>query len=100
MKKIIKSKLLILFILAIISIGLIACGSTNNDNSTSIPSTSTTNTTNTSTSYIYVGSSKSDKYHLPSCTWAEKIKSSNLVEFTSKEDADSKGYQPCKVCKP
>lgn len=50
--------------------------------------------------YAYVGSSKSNKYHRPSCTWANRIKPSNLVGFSSKEEAAKAGYIPCKVCKP
>ena len=92
MRKIIKSKLLIIFMLAFISIGFIGCGSKDTPTATS-PETTTTSIT-------YVGSANSDKYHIPSCTSAQRIKASNLVEFTSKEDAESKGYQPCKVCKP
>ena len=49
---------------------------------------------------VYVGSRNSTKYHYPSCVWAKKIKPSNLVTFTGKEDAANKGYVPCKVCKP
>lgn len=48
----------------------------------------------------YVGSSKSNKYHRPSCIWANRIKPSNLVSFSSKEEAIKAGYAPCKVCKP
>jgi methylphosphotriester-DNA--protein-cysteine methyltransferase len=48
----------------------------------------------------YVGSSKSNKYHRPSCTWANRIKPSNLVSFSSREEAQAAGYIPCKVCKP
>lgn len=49
---------------------------------------------------LYVGSTKSDKYHYPSCFWAKQISTSNEVWFASKEDAQSRGYVPCKVCKP
>ena len=48
----------------------------------------------------YVGSKNSDKYHKPSCVWAKKIKLENLVCFSSKEEAEDKGYKPCSVCKP
>jgi micrococcal nuclease len=50
--------------------------------------------------YKYVGSSKSDKYHYPSCQWAKKIKPDNLVTFKSAKEAQDAGYVPCKVCKP
>jgi hypothetical protein len=49
---------------------------------------------------VYYGSSKSDKYHLTSCQWAQKIAPSNLVVFKTKTEAAAKGYVPCKVCKP
>src|SRR3989344_7956925 len=48
----------------------------------------------------YVGSKNSDKYHIPSCIWAKRIKSENLVCFNNKEEAENKGYKPCSVCKP
>lgn len=49
---------------------------------------------------IYVGSINSDKYHYPSCYWAQQIKPENEIWFTSKSDAESHGYVPCKVCEP
>ena len=48
----------------------------------------------------FVGSAKSDKYHYPSCSAAKKIKSANLVTFSSSEDARAQGYVPCKICHP
>jgi len=45
-----------------------------------------------------VGSKNSNKYHLPSCTWAKKIKAENRVCFSSEEEAKSKGYQPAGCC--
>jgi methylphosphotriester-DNA--protein-cysteine methyltransferase len=50
--------------------------------------------------YRYVGSSKSRKYHYPTCQWAVKIKPENLVTFKSAKEALEAGYIPCKVCKP
>jgi len=50
--------------------------------------------------YKYVGSKKSDKYHYPSCKWAQKIKPANLVTFKSAQEAFKAGYVPCKVCRP
>jgi hypothetical protein len=46
------------------------------------------------------GSKNSNKYHYPTCKWAQKINSSNLVKFNSPEEAIKAGYVPCKVCKP
>ena len=51
-------------------------------------------------STVFVGSSKSDKYHYPSCRYAEKILSSNLVYFSSSSQARAAGYVPCGVCNP
>jgi hypothetical protein len=51
-------------------------------------------------SATYVGSSDSDKYHKPTCRFAKKILAENLIEFTSKEDAEARGYSPCSVCNP
>lgn len=40
----------------------------------------------------FVGSRNSDKYHLPKCAAAKRIKPENLVCFASKEEAEKKGY--------
>ncbi len=50
--------------------------------------------------YKYVGSSKSNKYHYPTCQWAQKIKPEYLVKFQSAKEALNAGYIPCKVCNP
>ncbi|MBL1214169.1 MAG: hypothetical protein HND52_12485 [Ignavibacteriae bacterium] len=49
---------------------------------------------------MFVGSKKSDKYHTPDCKWAKKIKPNYLIEFSTRSDAITTGYFPCKVCKP
>ncbi len=48
----------------------------------------------------YIGSTESDKYHYPSCRYAEKIKPENRIEFNSVAEAQAAGYVPCGVCKP
>lgn len=52
------------------------------------------------TTGAYVGSSKSNKYHLPTCRYAQKISPENRVWFQTKEEAQAAGYEPCAVCKP
>lgn len=47
-----------------------------------------------------VGSSRSDKYHISSCRHAANINPENLIKFNSAEDAETKGYTECGVCKP
>ncbi len=49
---------------------------------------------------IFVGSTESNKYHYPSCRWAEKIKPEHEIWFSSSQDAQNHGYVACKVCKP
>ncbi len=48
----------------------------------------------------YAGNSRSLTFHYPSCEWAKKIGSNNLVEFKNRQEAINQGYDPCKVCKP
>lgn len=48
----------------------------------------------------YVGSVNSDKFHYSSCGQASKIKPGNLITFSSREEAISRGYSPCKFCNP
>jgi len=50
--------------------------------------------------FTYVASRKSNKYHLPNCSAAQRIKAENLIGFTSREDVLRTGYVPCKICRP
>lgn len=50
--------------------------------------------------YRYVGSRNSDKYHLPSCRYAQKIGEENRIGWVSREEAEEAGYSPCKTCDP
>lgn len=47
---------------------------------------------------MFVGSIKSNKYHLPDCSWAKRIKEENVIWFESVEDAKEKGYIPASCC--
>jgi hypothetical protein len=58
------------------------------------------NVQQTSSNGPFVGSSESDKYHYPSCSAAKRIKSSNLVTFSSSTEARGAGYVPCSICSP
>ena len=49
-------------------------------------------------SMVYHGNSKSHIFHKPGCRYYNCKKCT--VEFTTREDAISAGYRPCKVCKP
>ena len=46
----------------------------------------------------FVASKGSDRYHVPTCGIAQKIKPENLVRFGSESEAAKAGYSPCKVC--
>lgn len=48
----------------------------------------------------YVASANSDKFHEPSCSYAQKIKDYNKIYFSSREEAINAGYEPCGVCYP
>lgn len=48
----------------------------------------------------YVVSVKSNKYHLPTCRYAEAITPENRIWFGSEEEARTAGYEPCGVCRP
>lgn len=48
----------------------------------------------------YLASSKSNKFHRPSCGYVDNIKSGNLISFSSRDEAISSGYSPCKACSP
>ena len=47
---------------------------------------------------LYVGSKNSNKYHLPDCPGALKIKEENKIWFSSKKEAESLGYTPAANC--
>ncbi len=48
----------------------------------------------------YYASKKSNVYHVRTCRYINQINDSNLISFSSKEEAISKGYRACKVCHP
>ncbi len=47
-----------------------------------------------------VGNKNSLKFHYTSCQWARKMKDTNRIYFTARQDALKAGYVPCKVCNP
>ena len=48
----------------------------------------------------YIGNKNSHIFHRDSCESAVKTKEKNKVYFSSREEAVSKGYDPCKGCNP
>ena len=66
---------------------------TNNNDSDSSGSSSSSDT-------VYWASAKAEKFHNPSCEWAQKIKDSNKIVYQSREDAIEDGKIPCGECNP
>lgn len=54
----------------------------------------------TAESTEYWASAKADKFHLPTCEWAEKISDDNKIVYQSRDDAIADGKEPCGVCNP
>lgn len=48
----------------------------------------------------YIGNSNTKKFHRSACRYVLQIAPDHIVNLSSKEEAISKGYEPCKVCKP
>ena len=46
-----------------------------------------------------VGSKNGTKYHYTWCSGAQRIADTNRIYFTSKSDAESRGYTPASNCK-
>jgi len=70
------------------------------DSSPAIASSQPTTAVTSSSGGPFVASSKSDKYHYPSCASAKRIKSSNLITFATAAEARAAGYSPCSKCNP
>jgi len=47
----------------------------------------------------FVGSKHSNKYHIPTCPFAKKIKPENQIWFKSARDAKQRGYNPASCVK-
>lgn len=71
-------------------------------NSTHTPTAENThvNTASKDITGTFVGNTNSGKFHEPNCKWVQKMSSSNKITFSSRNEAISQGYQPCKVCNP
>lgn len=73
--------------------------STSHSNSRSSDSSSSFSSSSSSSSN-YVGNANTKKFHSPSCSQGNRIKDSNKVYFSSRDEAISNGYVPCKICNP
>ncbi|WP_295029880.1 zinc ribbon domain-containing protein [Methanobrevibacter sp.] len=106
---------IVAIIVVIAIVGVLASGMlfnntpSTNDASSNTQSIEPTNNTNAvdnsdsntnSVSSEYWASAKAEKFHLPTCEWAQKIKDSNKIVYQSREDAIADGKVPCSVCNP
>ncbi|MBW2516781.1 MAG: hypothetical protein JRE88_08360, partial [Deltaproteobacteria bacterium] len=48
----------------------------------------------------YVANKNSDVFHHPECKWTQKIKSNNMITFSSAEAAEKAHFMPCQDCQP
>ena len=48
----------------------------------------------------YVANANTGKFHLTSCNSVSKMSEGNKIFLSSREDAISQGYVPCKICNP
>jgi methylphosphotriester-DNA--protein-cysteine methyltransferase len=48
----------------------------------------------------FVGNKDSKVYHKPDCRLVAKMKSENVVNFATKDDAEKGGYKACSICLP
>jgi len=51
-------------------------------------------------SAVYVGSTKSNRFHLSSCRYAQRLLPENRLHFASRNEAVSQRYSPCESCCP
>lgn len=108
---------IIAIVVVIAIIGVLASGALSSDDSTSdvqvesntvepiqednsSSSSDDSDSESSTSSGEYWASAKTDKFHLPSCEWAEKISDANKIIYQSREDAIADGKEPCGVCNP
>jgi len=48
----------------------------------------------------FVANQNSEVYHFPDCKWAKKIKSGNIIKFSSPQEAEAQNFLACSSCKP
>jgi flagellar biosynthesis protein FlhF len=48
----------------------------------------------------FVANKNSDVFHRPDCKWTQKIKSKNMITFTSAQAAEVAQFIPCQDCRP
>ncbi|MHC4110053.1 MAG: hypothetical protein ACYSUY_03200 [Planctomycetota bacterium] len=54
----------------------------------------------TTAKYTYVASKNSKVFHKSDCRWIQRIKSTNLVTYSTRDKAIQSGKRSCKTCNP
>ena len=55
---------------------------------------------NNNSTVTYIGNKSSKKFHISTCRSVSDMKESNKIVFTTRAEAISQGYVPCKICTP
>ena len=97
--------IVVIIIVAVVASGMFSQPQSNdvtvNNSSSDVKSVDNHNDSKSSASDSQVWSSaKSDKFHRPSCEWAQKISESNKIVYDSRDKAIADGKKPCDVCNP
>jgi len=58
------------------------------------------NISNDSAADEFVANKNSDVFHSPDCKWTQKIKSKNMITFSSVQNARAQRFVPCRDCQP
>lgn len=69
-----------------------------NNSTASTSSGNTGETRDTAIAYSYIGNKRTKKYHYPFCSYLPD--NNNQIVFSSAEDAEAQGYDPCLRCNP
>ena len=70
------------------------------DTHSSSSSSSSTSSSDSSGTGSYVANGNSGKFHVASCSSVSKMSENNKIFFSSRDEAVSQGYEPCKICNP
>ena len=76
------------------------CGTGSGTGSSSGSSSNGGSSYHSGTSSSYIGNLETNKFHAPGCGDVDKMDPANKVSFSSRDEAISRGYDPCGHCHP
>ena len=65
-----------------------------------VKSSTSNNNYNSRTQRTYIGNRNTGKFHYPGCRSVSRMKSSNKVYLSSRQEAVNRGYSSCAICNP